>query len=275
MAFSEKSFYRVSIGPSVEKAAFMSYRKAHRRLAAWVLTLFVGVCGLAGQLRAQDEKFFSALGFDQINEYRSRLHKWDRLVRGFRKEHSVILATGVEDRRWSLDDQARITDQPFSTRTVRSVFTYNFHIQIHKGFGYYLGTSLGVSQGEKGKRPGGEPFKVGRSLSLPGVQAGLVQNFNPGMRMLLGLDAHLERMEALATRVPGDRQESIYVTTRALGALWAAEFFLKLDTALRLEAGWSRLYYTAPENIIGTAPLDIGLTRIDRRVALGMVYHFL
>ncbi len=210
---------------------------------------------------------------ERIDNYRRQLHRWDRLVRGFRREHNFALLGGTSLGNWRVRDPKGPPQREVSTESTFSRFAYTFHIPWYRGFGYYLGSSFGMNFSEY--EAGGGEFAVGRTYSLPGVLAGFVLNVTPAFRATLGLDAHLMRAERFLVLDNTGNAKRISFTTRKIGFNVGAEVFVDLKWAIRAEFAANRIYYKSPEELSHNSLLDAGIGKEEKQVALGIVYHLI
>jgi len=140
------------------------------------------------------------------------LHRWDRYVRGFRREHNFALSTGVSSGTWDVRRFGSLTKngpQKYDTTGVFTRFQYSFHLPFYSGFGFFLGSSIGYHYESADKR---KPFKPVPAYQFPGVLSGLVLNFNPVLRWSIGLDAYLERHNGIQERDQTPPDNEIFVT---------------------------------------------------------------
>lgn len=210
---------------------------------------------------------------ERIDDYRKQLHRWDRLVRGFRREHSVAFLGGTTLGSWSVRDPRGLPQREASTELMFTRFAYTFHIPWYRGFGYYLGSSFGSNFSERDS--GKQAFSIGRSYSLPGVLAGFVLNVTPAFRATLGFDAHLMRVERFMVFDPSGEEKRIGFTTRNLALNAGAEVFFDLKWAIRAEFAMNRVIYKQPEELSQNSPLDAGIGKVERQVGIGLVYHLI
>ena len=96
-------------------------------------------------------------------------------------------------------------------------------------------------------------------------------NFTPRIRLLVGGDIHLERMEAFTVR-EGAEDKQIYATLRAWPEQFVAlDLFYNFRMAIRLEAHKRKLIYAPPRNSGNL--MEISLNKEDRWLGLGVVFH--
>lgn len=228
--------------------------------------------------RAQTESTLERLpvlgaSLEQIEAYRRNLHRWDRLVRGFRRDHSLTVQAGTSRGTWRIRGPHEAAEREVATLGTNLTFQYTFHIPLAKSFGYYLGSAFGEVFEE---RSHDTRFHIYRTLELPGVLAGFVLNFTPAFRSTVGLDAGMARVERLAVPDASTGQDQmINVTTRYLAGVGALEFFFDLRWALRLEGAYRRTFYTPPLNLGKDSVLKSSLGKAEQRYGIGIVHHLL
>ncbi|MBF0440902.1 MAG: hypothetical protein HQK54_03270 [Oligoflexales bacterium] len=212
---------------------------------------------------------------NELFKYRSSRHEWDRSVRGFRRDHNFSISAGKSSGSWRM----RYGPSDGSTRTISNrsrfgKFQYSFHIEIYKGLGYYLGSSLVSSYSEK-QFSKDEDVYYSRSFSLPGMVIGVVYNFSPLFRISFGIDGYLERVEKLVFRDGSANTIPINITARGLSPHLAVDFFLRLDSALRIEAEYKNLAYRFPNNTYDDAPLSNSFDSREFLFSLGWIFHLI
>lgn len=209
---------------------------------------------------------------------RPDVHRWERYVRGFRREHHFALMSGITSGRWQIKRLGQITaEQDFDASGVYGRFQYSFHLPLWGGFGYFLGSSFGYHYESADKR---QTFRPVDAIGFPGVLAGFILNINPALRIGAGIDASLERFNGLSER-PRDclgqedcKPTKIYVTMQSYYLSGFIDVFYDLDWAIRLEMAQRELRYSRPESASGF-PVDANLRKADRWLGLGFVRHLL
>lgn len=209
---------------------------------------------------------------EQLEAYRRNLHRWDRLVRGFRRDHSLTVQAGSSRGVWRIRGVNEAAERQLASTGSNLTFQYTFHIPLVKNFGYYLGSAFGEVFDE---RSDDARFKVFRTLELPGVLAGFVLNFTPAFRSVLGVDAGMTRVERLVVPGATGEDERVNITTRYLAGNGALEFFFDLRWALRVEGTYKRTFYTPPLNLGKDSPLRASLGKTEERYSVGIVHHLL
>jgi len=196
---------------------------------------------------------------------------WNSYIRGFRKEHSFSLVSGVSSGQWSVRGFGEIENQSFDSSGFFTKFQYTFHLPIYRGFGYLLGSSLGYHLESV---PSDQSFQPAAGMDFPGLIAGIVLNGSPKWRVFSAADIYLERWDRI--RVKGDEVESqVSVTAQVFDIILGTDFFFGLSWALRLEGHWRSLRYTKPAVLQNVSALDIGLSKSDRWLAVGISHHLL
>lgn len=199
-------------------------------------------------------------------------HVWDRYVRGFRRDHNLSVESGYSSTAWITDKFGDLTSEQFQSRHLMFIGQYTFHILIAGKTGYFLGSSAGYTlvSGEKL----GDKFQPTTSWLLPGVQAGLVYNYDPSGRIFMGLGAQLERFNGLATKkTPGDWQKAS-LTGEAYQIFVGADIFLLLDTAIHFSWIDSTTFFKRPKDAEDKL-VDVKMKRRSQGASIGLLYHFL
>lgn len=244
-----------------------------------MLSLFACLIWIARPATAQSGPRPAVTGEQSSpHSLRSELHRWERYVRGFRREHNFALSFGLSSGHWRIKRFGQIShEREFDASGIYGRFQYSFHLPIWSGFGYFLGSSVGYHYESADAR---QQFRPVDAIGFPGVVAGLVLNINPVLRLGSGVDASLERYNGLADR-PRDcqiqeecRPTKIYVTMQSNYLVGFIDVFYDLDWAIRLEMAYRELRYTRPEGATGFS-VDANLRKVDRWLGLGFVRHLL
>lgn len=205
---------------------------------------------------------------------REELHRWERHIRGFRSEHNFALTTGVSSGTWAISRFGPLSNQEFVESGVFAKFQYTFHIQAYRGFGYFLGSSLGYHYESEDRR---RPFRPTPAPQFPGLLFGLVLNITPMIRTAILFDTYMERHDGLEAR-DDQKVSNIHVTMQAYDGAVNLDFFYDLLWAIRLEAHRRYLAYTKPKLPADKSldyPVDAKLSKRDEWVGLGVVFHLL
>mgnify|MGYP003683235395 CR=1 FL=1 len=197
--------------------------------------------------------------FEDIKELRLHQHRWERSVRGFRREHNFSVSLGVDSGTW-------LGQFPNSSSSVNYLSTqyqlrgrYSFHIPVWKRVGYFLGTSFGRSIVETSGTPGFESPGVSY---LPGVSGGLVWNISPGLRVSVGSDLNLVRLQDFY-----HEDDSILTTGRRVSQKVLLDLFMTISTAISIEYEWYDL------SLAGTNEAE--LRRSGESLAIGWLTHLI
>ncbi len=163
-----------------------------------------------------------------------------------------------------------------------TMIQYSYHFQLIHGLGYFLGSSFGYLQETKRADLRVVGFRPISTWQLPGLQVGLSMNFTPRLRLMVGGDIHMERMENFTvleevvdkqTQEKQMQEKQISATLHTWpDAFVALDIFYKLRMAVRLEAHRRVLLYKPPRNSSGKST-DISLRKEDRWVGIGLVFH--
>ncbi len=206
--------------------------------------------------------------------YTQDFHRWDRHVRGFRRDHNFALSAGVSSGTWNVKRFGTLDDEKYDDSGVWAKFQYTFHLQVYQGFGYLLGSSAGYHYESVDRR---RPFKPVPAYQFPGVMAGLVLNISPVFRLTAALDVYLERHNGIEERDGKGDDPKIHVTLQAFDALATIDVFYDLNWALRLEGHQRHLDYQRPHSDEDSRdfPVNSNLKKDDRWLGLGLVYHLL
>jgi hypothetical protein len=202
---------------------------------------------------------------------RRELHRWERHIRGFRREHNFALSTGISSGTWKVKRFGSIENKSYENTGIFSKFQYTFHLQWIEGFGYLLGSSTGYHYETADRR---SDFRPVDAMQYPGVVAGLVYNFNPVLRILTTLEAYLERHTGIEENDDVDEDRKIFVTLQAYDAGMFIDVFYDLAWGIRLEGHKRQVYYKRPYKSEGF-PVDAEFSKTDQWLGLGLVYHLL
>ncbi len=224
-------------------------------------------------------------------------HSWERHVRTFRREHNFAFSIGSSNGTWDVGEFGSLTDRQYDNSGLFSRFQYSFHIQLYKGFGYFLGSSMGYHYESTDAR---HPFKPAPSIMLPGLLVGLTYNISPAIRMSASMDAYLERYSDLEERdgrytdmsncvddegndiedCEGeifDPEITVTMQTydRGYHASWYMDVFYNLYWAVRLEAHARKATFIKPHNSEDVEAIDARISKTDRWLGVGLLYHLL
>lgn len=235
-------------------------------LSLWAALGFLAVSGAVAKA-AEGDSSPAPTAFPSRQDF----HRWDRFVRGFRREHNFALSTGVSSGTWKVSHFGTLNDRTFDNSGVYAKFQYSYHIQIYEGFGYMLGSSTGYHYESADRR---SVFRPVDATQFPSVLAGLVFNFSPMLRILAAGEAYLERHVGIEEHDGDGEDPKIAVTLTAYEASAAIDVFYELAWALRLEAHQRRLIYKEPLHSEGF-PLEAKLTKEDQWLGLALVYHLI
>jgi hypothetical protein len=208
---------------------------------------------------------------------REERHRWERHVRGFRRKHNFAISSGISSGNWDVKRFGTLNDRTYDNSGLFTRFNYSFHIQIYEGFGYLLGSSLGYHYESTDAR---RPFKPVSAIMLPGLVAGLVYNLTPAIRISGAFDAYLERYDGIEERdgKGDDPKISITMQTYDRGAYHLSGFvdmFYNLYWAIRLEGHMRKTKFIAPRGSDEVSDIDADLSKNDRWLGLGFLYHML
>lgn len=202
---------------------------------------------------------------------RQELHRWQRHIRGFRREHHFSMSTGVSSGTWEIKHFGDLENRKFTGSGIVAKFRYSFHLPIYQGFGYFLGSSLGYHYESSDSR---SPFKPVPALMFPGIMAGLAYNISPVLRVSSALEVYLERHERLGERDGQGDDPSISVTMQTYDVGVFCDIFYDLAWALRLEAHARVVDFYPPDSSLGH-PVDARIHKSDAWLGVGLVYHLL
>ncbi len=200
------------------------------------------------------------------------IHKWDRYVRRFRRDHHLVASMGYEKGYWHVGSFGRIADESFVSRGIDASIQYTFHIQLISKFGYYLGTGGGYYL-ELEKRDERD-FGPSSMWRLPGLIVGLVYNYDSAGRVFADFSGYLSRVTELATANTLGESETISVTGESFDFHVGWDRFLSLNSALRLQYTSQQMWVPSPKNADKYA-LNAHLKRKSNGGSIGYVFHFL
>lgn len=232
-----------------------------------------------GDCSEVDGRKSSGGAFQRLDAYRAQLHQWDRIVRGFRFAHNFSLGVSNRKKKWEMsgsishDNVDNLYSSTYATEATMVMFSYSFHLPISESFGYFLGSSVGISLSEASAD---KEMEVDRTLELPGVILGLVWNVSPALRLSLALDGHLLRVEKLReAHSEGDLPGSVvYMNGVGFYPEVAAEFFYRLGSALKLAYVYSFEQFTSPDGSEGR-PIGVSRSNQGKGILVGVTYHII
>jgi hypothetical protein len=209
--------------------------------------------------------------------------RWDRHVRGFRREHNFALAAGMSSGTWHVKSFGTLSNEDFPARGAWSKFQYTYHIPIYSGFGYLLGSSAGYHYESANND---HAFRPVSCYEFPGVMAGLVMNFNPRFRLSVAADVYLERYNGIGGPDSEGNQQQIAITLAAYDGGVFFDVFYDLPWAVRIEGHKRHLDYERPNSLGANGcrnskgdqapcPVDVTFSKNDGWLGLGIVYHLL
>ncbi|MEY4630730.1 MAG: hypothetical protein RIQ81_850 [Pseudomonadota bacterium] len=212
-----------------------------------------------------------ASGFDTIDLANPGFTRWERVVRGFRREHNFAATSGYTRGSWNVHSMGTVKDRTVADDGAWARAEYTYHLQIYEGFGYFLGSSMGATYTRTGSS---EPVKPPTSFIYPGLVAGFVYNFSPAVRGLLSGGVNLERYDGLVESDGVDQDVEISMTMESYEVAAAMDIFVSLPLAIR--AGYHDRYqkYRKPRSPEGK-PVNASLERYDRWIGAGLVYHLM
>lgn len=222
------------------------------------------------QARGQAETESSGISVIELLS-RKELHRWERHIRGFRREHNFAVSTGISSGRWYVDRLGSINGKTFENTGIFSKFQYTFHLQLFHGLGYILGSSTGYHYETADQR---SEFRPVDAVQYPGVIAGLVYNFNPVLRVSSTFESYLERHNGIEENDKIGEDSEIHVTLQAYDAGFFIDVFYDLAWAIRLEGHRREVYYKRPYKSEGFS-VDAKFSKKDQWLGLGLVYHLL
>lgn len=206
------------------------------------------------------------------------VHIWQRYVREFRESSQYSITLGVLRGDWKLTKLGTLIDKNYTSSGQYLNLVYEFHLKIYRRFGYVLGSSFG------GTYEGGSinnEFLPPTEVVFPGGMIGLVYNFTPGLRLMVGGEYSLSRLNNIAERdgissraaaVPDD--VTISVLAESFTLFSKVDFFVSLNWALRFELLQRKSEYNAP---VGSdeEPVNASFGKKENRFGFGLLYHFL
>lgn len=204
--------------------------------------------------------------FEDINEFRQRLHRWEKSTRGFRRDHNFSLDLAQNTGKWigyiPGQEEFEGTYYPVDLQSTRSILraSYSFHMQIYRGFGYYLGTNMGVALTDS--PASGQQFKAPILYELPGVNLGFVWNVSPVIRIAFAEHLHLVRIDRFYFN-----GSKIQTTSRAFNRLFSIDIFLAISSGLRIE--FSQYSLTVDDADF------VSLSRDEKGVTFGWIHHLI
>ena len=202
---------------------------------------------------------------EQLDRIRNEIHRWDRTVRGFRNEHNFSLSVNSSSYNWSgyLEEQGNIFED--RSESFHTKFQYRFHLHVVDGFGYYLGSAVNIYGPSSYES---ELVKDSMFIGLPGIVAGFAWNISPAVRISLGIDAFLLRIERFERYMSKDSATTTEASAngRVIAYQAALDIFFTLKSALRAEWEYSELFYSSTH---------AKFRRKGHSFGFGFVYHLI
>ena len=166
---------------------------------------------------------------------------WSRALRGFRSEHNFFINTGSAESHWKIlkDSDEFIED---AQKDLSLQLSYAFHLQLVSHFGYYLGSSVGITKNQT--RP--KNFRILQTLILPGLDAGLVFEPSNNWRTMMGYTFGWQRLDSI--RFDSDSLKAS-VTADCRSYHFSVDYFFELSDGVRVEYERFTLLYSAPGSL--------------------------
>ena len=248
-------------------------------MAAWrkifSLAVVAGAFSAAARAEPEDDPNLVQKAVSEslrrIEEYRSDLHEWEKSVRGFRRDHNFAVSTGIVTGVWRFRRFGSIQNESLPSSANYARFQYSFHLPLKRGFGYFLGSSVGSTINETTHDEG---FRPPLMISLPGVLFGLAWNASPAVRFVAGADLFLERLERIHYDTESSDNPTVSITARSVALHVACDFYLKLAWAVRTEAYW-RGFRTVRPNNAANYGTNVMIEKEESALGLGLAYHFI
>lgn len=211
-----------------------------------------------------------AHGQESMEGFDAQLHQWERYVQEFRRDHNFSLFVGRTEGTWMVSDFGGLKGQEYAMTGVAVKIQYGFHIPLWLGLGYFLGSSVGYYF----ESIRSNSFKPAHSLHLPGLLIGLVYDFSPSFRVLLGIDTYLERLDGIKEQ--SSSQDSILDATMLtwFDSSLSFDYFFDLNLAARFEAHKRRVSYIPMDSSEGKIE-SASFNKQDWWLGVGLVYHIL
>lgn len=198
--------------------------------------------------------------------------EWKGYVREFRGSHNFSLVGGRGQSLWTINHGSDDIRQESSS--VYSKLQYAFHIPLWRGFGYFLGSSIGTILNHSDSN---EPMESGPTYMLPGILAGGVINFSPEFRVGAGVDYYMERVSSLEWRGASDTYPNRLDMTMVslLDVLAFMDLFYTINMSIRIEYHKRNMEYSKPSSQYKDKVVDAKINRKDSWIGLGLAYHLL
>ena len=209
-------------------------------------------------------------GIRRVRQFRENLHEWEQTVRGFRRDHNFSLVIGQAMGQYKFERVGTVNSQNLSVTSYVSRFEYAFHLEFFGPVGGMLGSSFGYGMDASVSEPG----RTSELVAYPGLVAGMVWNIDPGVRLGVAFDYHLERLEGVGEEDGTSPDSPLGVTTRSMATVLSLDVFTSLTWAFRAEFHDRWLSYERPAES-EELPLDAIFSREDRWLALGACLHLL
>ena len=214
---------------------------------------------------------FTREKLERILQLREKAHHWEHIVRGFRKEHHFTLLAGFSNGEWKFQKYGTAINSEHNSSAVEMRFRYNFHIPIHGGFGYFLGSGFGMQNERNVDRRINEPTV----LQFPGISAGFVFNLSPVIRIKTGSEFYLERWDGLGLETEEwKKDKSVSVTTRVSSLFVSLDVFFDLYYAVSVEYSSRKNFYLRPTKS-GDQQVDAELEKQVDVISLAFTYHLM
>ena len=249
-------------------------RNVVRNLLCGLVVLMTSGLAVAQEGASEESVFRAPIRYttskiENILRLRHNSHRWEHIVRGFRKEHHFALTASLGSGEWHLDRIAELVNSRHRSSSVGSGFRYSFHIPLYKSFGYFLGTETGY-QIERDVDPDINPPEV---TKFPGIIAGFVYNFSPVLRLRAGMSLYLERWDDFKLK-HAVNEPSFSVTTRVLKGLVGLDVFYNLYWGVSVEYQTSKNHFLRPEDATNFL-VDADIAKKDSQIAVNLTYHLM
>lgn len=208
---------------------------------------------------------------ERIFKLRGKAHRWEHIVRGFRKEHHFSVIGSAASGEWRFQRYGDAVNDVQRSSGYELRLRYEFHIPLYKSFGYFLGSGFGAQK----ERSADSRLQNPKIIKLPGITGGFVWNLSPVVRLKSGMELYLERWDGLGLETgPLSKQESVSVTTRVVSLFAAIDIFYDLYYAVGFEYSQKKNHYLKPEKAANQR-VNADLEKVESTASLVMTYHLM
>jgi hypothetical protein len=200
---------------------------------------------------------------------------WGSILEKFRGGHHLSLGVGSVSGSWTLGKAGNLSNEKRATSGNSYEFRYFYQIKLANYLGYYVGSSMEVFVSNVGEESG---FDEGSSYRMPSVNSGISYTPHWKYSVLAGIDYSIDRIDSLnyVDSAAGEEVKRTVGVTLEGGKLYLGGiYFYSAKSGVFVMSSFSNLKYTKPESINAGEghPLDVNLSRTQKIISFGYIYH--